>query len=69
MVQKGTFPTAASLPGASSTVDPSKRPAPGFAVSGDGGVYPRALRPSHRAYRPSCMGRVGAMADRARGSR
>eukprot|EP00966_Prymnesium_polylepis_P090045 2085535-Prymnesium_polylepis.1 len=32
-------------------VDPSKRPAPGFAVSGDGGVDPGALRPSHHARR------------------
>jgi hypothetical protein len=37
-------------------VDPSKRSAPGFAVSGDGGVDPGALRPSHRAHRPSWMG-------------
>ena len=32
-------------------VDPIKRSAPGFAVSGDGGVDPVALRPSHPAQR------------------
>eukprot|EP00966_Prymnesium_polylepis_P248358 5742205-Prymnesium_polylepis.1 len=36
-------------------VDPSKRSATGFAVSGDGGVDLGALRPSHRARRPSRM--------------
>ena len=36
-------------------VDPSKRSAPGFAVSGDGGVDLGALRPSHRARRPATV--------------
>eukprot|EP00966_Prymnesium_polylepis_P244290 5649659-Prymnesium_polylepis.1 len=36
-------------------VDPSKRSAPGFAVSGDGGVDPGALRPSHRSRTPTVV--------------
>eukprot|EP00966_Prymnesium_polylepis_P020548 472729-Prymnesium_polylepis.1 len=36
--------------------NPGERSAPGFAVSGDGGVDPRAPRPAHRACQPSWMG-------------
>ena len=43
-------------------VDPSKRSAPGFAVSGDGGVDPVALRPSHPAQRAG-RGDQGRTAD------
>eukprot|EP00966_Prymnesium_polylepis_P302428 6987127-Prymnesium_polylepis.1 len=39
----------------STGVDPSKRSAPCFAVSGDGGVDPGALRPSHHARRPATV--------------
>eukprot|EP00966_Prymnesium_polylepis_P311011 7185668-Prymnesium_polylepis.1 len=37
-------------------VDPSKRSAPGFAVSGDCGVDSGALRPSHHARRADRRG-------------
>eukprot|EP00966_Prymnesium_polylepis_P303945 7022041-Prymnesium_polylepis.1 len=41
-------PSMARVDRSGIVLDPSKRSVPGFAVSGDGGVNPWALAPSHR---------------------